>query len=178
LCMASPSLEVCDLTAVHVLIWRRDKRIWANWRMQFHVIWKFNWSFKLIFFASVCHPRCTSINVHDNVICKRMCLASHHLDVWKRVDRRKNGFERIGECNFMWSESSNEVSNWFFLPLCAIHAAQVYKCARQREMQKDVSRSPHLDVWRRVDLFIVPQGDHERLTERGQVNGKKIRCQL
>jgi hypothetical protein len=38
-----------------------EKRIWANWRMQFHVIRKFKWSFKLIFFASVCHPRCTSI---------------------------------------------------------------------------------------------------------------------
>jgi hypothetical protein len=38
-----------------------EKQIWANWRMQFHVIEKFKWRFKLFFFASVCHPRCTSI---------------------------------------------------------------------------------------------------------------------
>jgi hypothetical protein len=103
------------------------KQIWANWKMQFHVIARFNWPFKHFFFASVCHPRCTSI---------WMCAtksASRHFYVWKRVDRRKSRFERIGECNFTWSQSSSDLSNIFFSPLYVIHAAQVYECVPQSQ---------------------------------------------
>ncbi len=66
---------------------RRENQTWPNWRMQFHVIGKFKWSFKLTFFclcmSSTLHEY---MNVHDNVICNRMCLASPHLDVWRPVD--------------------------------------------------------------------------------------------
>jgi hypothetical protein len=95
--------------------------------MQFHVIGKFKWRFKHFFFASVCHPRCTSIE---------MCAtkwASRRFYVWKRVDRRKSRFERIGKCNFTWSQGSIDLSNIFFLPLYVIHAAQVYECVPQSQ---------------------------------------------
>jgi hypothetical protein len=152
LCMASPPLEVCDLTTIHILIWQWEKQIWMNWRMQFHVMGIFKWSFKLIFFAFVCHQHCTNINVPDNVICKRMRLASPHLDVW--FDDEKNKFEWIQECNFMWWESSIEISNWFF-NLYMPSMLQYINVLNNMICKRMCLTSPHLDVWKHVDLFIV-----------------------
>jgi hypothetical protein len=53
-------------------------------------------------------------------------------------DDRMNRFGRIGGCNFMWSESSSEVSNWLFC-LCMPSTLHKYKCARQCDLLKDVS---------------------------------------
>jgi hypothetical protein len=72
-----------------------------------------------------------SVNVQDNGICRRMCLASPHLHGWKGVDRRekqiwanwRRQFHVIGK--FKWG--------FKLISFC------LCKCARQRNLQKDMS---------------------------------------
>jgi hypothetical protein len=129
------------LACRHFDVWkrvdRREKQIWANWRMQFQVIGKFKWSLKLIFFclcmSSTLHKY---INVHDFKGCG-----------WHAV------ISTFGNASIDGKDRFDELDNVICKRMCRAY--------------------PHFEVWRYVDLFIVLQGDHERLTERGQVNGKK-----
>jgi hypothetical protein len=104
--------DVSGFSAFGRLIWRREKRIWVNSRMEFHVMGKFNWSFKLI-----------------------------------------------------------------FLPLYAIHAAQVYKCARQRDLQKDVSGFSSFGRLKTCQSIYCSSGWSRTIDREGSNERKKIRCQ-
>jgi hypothetical protein len=94
-----------------------------------------NWFFS----ASACFPRARQLELQKDVCVGHLLIST----LGKASIDGKTRIDRIGECNFMWSESSTEVSNWFFLPLYVIHVHDNLTCKRMS------LESPHFYVGKR-----------------------------